>query len=588
MISKDKRKLAAIMFADVVGYSRMMANNEERTLELLKDFENICSPIISDNEGKIIKKVGDELFCEFSSAKEAVDCSLKIQKAIQPYNDSRPKDFKLQVRIGIHVGDIVLRDGDVFGDGVNVASRIQPFSNPGGICISNAVKESISSHPNYNIISEGQQELKNIIEKHTLYRVETGYEIVDKNRKIDKPKVEKKNKWIRRFFIFIGFIITMNILAWFVTWNVKNNLIIEKITNQIETPITKKELDAEKTRILVPHLGSRSELVKFYNDVNNKSFWVRKYGTGSEKPSDYTVTSFTIEESNELYAELVTKIKTAFFPDNIIYTSEDVERAFEEKAQMSPDFTTFKTNVEEELPQTLLNIINIVDDNEYANQLILIINVYNINPPIGYRDKIAHIDVLFKNVYDIVRNDTGTFDKITRKHTHTTHIGSNQERLIPDIINFINDLIQEHSSNEFIAEIKSINKDKIFIKMQIDKPLLKNTELSALRLYKYQDSESIQNRIDHIKEFMECCNNNPEDKDCFNFQTRDMWNQREYDELINNQHRLQSGRPSRYVKNLNKIILINEVYDSIAVGKVIENPNTCIKLLPGDLLKLNK
>ena len=157
MATKDKRKLAAIMFADVVGYSRMMANNEERTLPLIKDFENICSPIISDNEGKIIKKVGDELFCEFSSAKQAVDCSLKIQKAIQPYNDSRPKEFKLQVRIGIHVGDIVLRDGDVFGDGVNVASRIQPFSNPGGICISNAVKEAISSHPNYNIISEGQQ-----------------------------------------------------------------------------------------------------------------------------------------------------------------------------------------------------------------------------------------------------------------------------------------------------------------------------------------------------------------------------------------------------------------------------------------------
>lgn len=174
MPSKDKRKLAAIMFADVVGYSRMMASNEERTLELLKDFVNICSPIIAKHDGEIIKKVGDELFCEFSSAKQAVDSALAIQEAIQPYNDSRPKDFKLQVRIGIHLGDIVLRDGDVFGDGVNVASRIQPFANPGGICISSAVKEAVSSHPNYNIISEGQQELKNIIEKHTLYRVETG------------------------------------------------------------------------------------------------------------------------------------------------------------------------------------------------------------------------------------------------------------------------------------------------------------------------------------------------------------------------------------------------------------------------------
>ena len=189
MPSKDKRKLAAIMFADVVGYSRMMASNEERTLELLKDFENICSPIIVKHDGEIIKKVGDELFCEFSSAKQAVDSALAIQEAIQPYNDSRPKDFKLHVRIGIHVGDIVLRDGDVFGDGVNVASRIQPFANPGGICVSNTVRDALSSHPNYDIESEGKQELKNIIEKHTLYSIKTGFEdktIIKKYKKSKK------------------------------------------------------------------------------------------------------------------------------------------------------------------------------------------------------------------------------------------------------------------------------------------------------------------------------------------------------------------------------------------------------------------
>jgi len=209
MPSKDKRKLAAIMFVDVVGYSRMMASNEERTLELLKDFENICSPIISKHDGKIIKKVGDELFCEFSSAKQAVDSALAIQEAIQPYNDSRPKDFKLQVRIGIHVGDIVLRDGDVFGDGVNVASRIQPFANPGGICVSNAVRDAISSHPNYNIISEGQQELKNIIEKHTLYKVETGFEIIDNINKKGLVNITNPLKWALLLF---GIIITLVIL----------------------------------------------------------------------------------------------------------------------------------------------------------------------------------------------------------------------------------------------------------------------------------------------------------------------------------------------------------------------------------------
>ena len=208
MPSKDKRKLAAIMFADVVGYSRMMASNEERTLELLKDFENICSPIISDNEGMIIKKVGDELFCEFSSAKQAVDCALAIQEAIQPYNDSRPKDFKLQVRIGIHVGDIVLRDGDVFGDGVNVASRIQPFSSPGGICISSAVKEAVSSHPNYNIKSEGQQELKNIIAKHTLYKVETGFEIAEDINKGSFPQWKVLTLGIITILVIFGIYLT--------------------------------------------------------------------------------------------------------------------------------------------------------------------------------------------------------------------------------------------------------------------------------------------------------------------------------------------------------------------------------------------
>ena len=209
MPSKDKRKLAAIMFADVVGYSRMMASNEERTLELLKDFENICSPIISKHEGEIIKKIGDELFCEFSSAKQAVDSALAIQEAIQPYNDSRPKDFKLHVRIGIHVGDVVIRDGDVFGDGVNVASRIQPFANPGGICVSNAVRDAISSHPSYNIKSEGQQELKNIIDKHTLYKIETGFEIVENINKKGLMNISNSFKWTLLLF---GIIIAIALL----------------------------------------------------------------------------------------------------------------------------------------------------------------------------------------------------------------------------------------------------------------------------------------------------------------------------------------------------------------------------------------
>ena len=379
---------------------------------------------------------------------------------------------------------------------------------------------------------------------------------------------------------------------------------IWEINKDIEIPITKKELDAEKTRILVPHLGSRNEVVKITNRDEIKSYFIRRYGKGSGNPSDIISTPFSLEEQKELYAELITKINTTFFPENIIYTSEDIEKAFKRKAKMPPDFTTFPTTVEDQLlpdsikkvvfepfnynlADTLNKIIEIVDDNEYANQLILIINGYNISPSLGNIEKVAYIDVLFKKVYDISRIDKDSFDKSIRTSSTFEGINSNQERFIPDIIDYINKLIKRYSFDEFIAEIESVNKDEIFIKMQLDRPLLKNTELKVMRQYIFQDSTSIQNRIDHIKEFMGCCNNNPNDIDCLNFHAVDWWDQTEYDKLINNEHRLQLDQGSQQI-GLNKIILINEVYDSIAVGKVIENPNTCIKLLPGDLLKLNK
>ena len=167
MTENTSRKLAAIMFADIVSYSRLMGSNEGEALKLLEDFENISAEIVKEYEGVIIKKNGDQIFCEFTSAKNAVDFSLELQDKLSQYNDSRPKDFKLEVRIGIHIGDVVKReDGDIHGDGVNVAARIQPLAAPGGICISGAVSDAISSHPDYDVVSKGEQELKNILQKH--------------------------------------------------------------------------------------------------------------------------------------------------------------------------------------------------------------------------------------------------------------------------------------------------------------------------------------------------------------------------------------------------------------------------------------
>ena len=110
MTDNLNRKLAAIMFADIVSYSRLMGSDESEALKLLKYFETISKEIVEEYDGIIIKKNGDQIFCEFTSTKNAVDASIQLQEILNKYNDSRPKDFKLEVRIGIHIGDVVKRE----------------------------------------------------------------------------------------------------------------------------------------------------------------------------------------------------------------------------------------------------------------------------------------------------------------------------------------------------------------------------------------------------------------------------------------------------------------------------------------------
>ena len=173
---KMTRKLAAIMFTDIVGYSRMMGKDEETTIRLLEDYENTLSPTIERHKGQILKKIGDGLFCEFSSAIDAVECSIEIQTSIHDYNQKKLNKNTMLVRIGIHVGDVIKKNNDLFGDGVNVAARIEPLAPPGGIYISDSVHSAISSHPRFKIKNIGPSSLKNIEKQHHLYQVLTGLE----------------------------------------------------------------------------------------------------------------------------------------------------------------------------------------------------------------------------------------------------------------------------------------------------------------------------------------------------------------------------------------------------------------------------
>ena len=134
------RKLAAILAADVVGYSRLMSVDEAGTLaRMTAHLDEIFKPAISEHQGHVVKTTGDGLLAEFASAVEAVECAVQIQASMAVRIQDDPEDRRVMFRIGINMGDIIFQDGDIFGDGVNVAARIEALTDPGGVFISQSV-----------------------------------------------------------------------------------------------------------------------------------------------------------------------------------------------------------------------------------------------------------------------------------------------------------------------------------------------------------------------------------------------------------------------------------------------------------------
>ena len=143
--SVEKRRLAAIMFTDIVGFSRQMGSNEARTLRLLDIHNQMIQHAVTAHHGTVIKTVGDAFLVDFPSVVHAVQCAQQVQAQFEAHNTENQAAEQIHVRVGIHLGDIVQREDDVFGDGVNIASRLQSLAEPDTICISDMVYRDVSS-----------------------------------------------------------------------------------------------------------------------------------------------------------------------------------------------------------------------------------------------------------------------------------------------------------------------------------------------------------------------------------------------------------------------------------------------------------
>src|SRR5215472_11691377 len=170
-----ERRLAAILAADVAGYSRLIEADEEGTLGRLKALrDEVIDPKIAGHKGRLVKTTGDGLLVEFASVVDAVRCAAELQEAMAERNAALPPDRRIDFRIGIHQGDVVVEDGDIFGDGVNVAARLEGLAAPGEICVSARVHEDAAGRLDLAFEDIGEQSLKNISRAVRVFRVVTG------------------------------------------------------------------------------------------------------------------------------------------------------------------------------------------------------------------------------------------------------------------------------------------------------------------------------------------------------------------------------------------------------------------------------
>src|SRR5689334_11580591 len=166
------RRLAAILAADVAGYSRLIGANEEGTLNRLRSIRaDVIDPKITEYRGRIVKTTGDGFLVEFSSVVDALRCATHWQTQMHERNAATPGDNCIEFRIGVHQGDIVVEDDDIFGDGVNVAARLEGLAEPGGICVSARVQEDVAGRLDLSFEDMGEQSLKNIARPVRVYRV---------------------------------------------------------------------------------------------------------------------------------------------------------------------------------------------------------------------------------------------------------------------------------------------------------------------------------------------------------------------------------------------------------------------------------
>jgi adenylate cyclase len=210
-----KRKMAAVFSADVVGYSRLMGQDEVTTVKTLEIYKEVMSEFIRQHRGRVVDSPGDNVLADFASVVHAVQCGVAVQKELQARNAELPENRKMEFRIGINLGDVIEEEERIYGDGVNIAARLEALSDPGGICISKTAFDQIETKLPLGYEYLGEQPVKNIAKPVGAYKVLMERRVVVAGAKGKEPSVPV---W-RRKGAFIGAMIAVIVILGAGTWD---------------------------------------------------------------------------------------------------------------------------------------------------------------------------------------------------------------------------------------------------------------------------------------------------------------------------------------------------------------------------------
>ncbi len=261
------RRLAAIMFTDIVGYTALSQRDESLSLRLLAKHREIVRPVFTRYGGHEIKTMGDAFLIEFDSALDATECAVEMQKVLRKYNERASR--KLLVRIGVHVGDVVHQDGDVYGDAVNIASRIEPLAAGGEICISEQVYDQVRNKMSYPLMKLESQNLKNVAFPIDVYKV-----VLPWNDGATKPlpgRQESAISLVRKYHQSDGERKPTSMESLILKLTLKDRIVVIALTNDPAIPrlLAKFSAKVDYSRGETLHIVSGIETVKVVTDLKN-------------------------------------------------------------------------------------------------------------------------------------------------------------------------------------------------------------------------------------------------------------------------------------------------------------------------------